>query len=224
MNVKKELFKLQDKKYKDFIANLTPTINPDNIIGVKNPKVRKLAIDFFKQGDYQKFLNKLPHKYFEENNLHSFLIEQIKDYDECIKQLEKFFPYINSWATCDSLKPKVLEKHKKELIIKIRKWIKSKDLYTVRYAILCLMRYYLKDDYNPTYLKLVKDVKSKDYYINMMRAWFFATALVYQRNDTLNLLKSKSLDPWTHNKTISKAIESFRISNKDKKYLRTFKV
>lgn len=224
MNIKEELLKLQDKEYKEFISKLNPTVESKTIIGVKTPKLRSLAKVVFKEGNYKKFINTLPHKYYEENNIHSFIIEQIKDYDECIDELNKFLPYVNNWATCDSMKPKVFSKHKKELLVPIKKWLKSKDTYTVRFAIEMLMNYYLDEDFDPKHLELVKKVKSKEYYINMMRAWYFATALSKQRKDTIKIIESKSLDPWTHNKTIQKAIESYRISNSDKKHLKTLKV
>lgn len=225
MNIRQELLKLQDSKYKEYLIPIMNTVEPKRIIGVRTPSQREIAKAAFKEGKYQKFLNVLPHKYFEENNVHAFIIEQISDYDACIKELDKFLPYIESWSTCDSMKPKVLRKHKKELMTMVKKWIKSKDLYAVRYAIHCLMTYYLDDEYyDPSQLIMVKNVKSKEYYINMMRAWYFATALIDHRNDVMKLLKEKSLDPWTHNKTIQKAVESFRISDKDKKYLKTLKV
>lgn len=225
MNIRQELLKLQDSKYKEYLIPIMNTVEPKRIIGVRTPSQREIAKAAFKEGKYQKFFNDLPHKYFEENNVHAFIIEQISDYDACIKELDKFLPYIESWSTCDSMKPKVLRKHKKELMTMVKKWIKSKDLYAVRYAIHCLMTYYLDDEYyDPSQLIMVKNVKSKEYYINMMRAWYFATALIDHRNDVMKLLKEKSLDPWTHNKTIQKAVESFRISDKDKKYLKTLKV
>ena len=224
MNIKEELFKLQDKEYKEFISKLNPTVEPKTIIGVKTPKLRSLAKEVFKEGNYKKFINTLPHKYYEENNIHSFIIEQIKDYDECVNELNKFLPYVNNWATCDSMKPKVFSKHKKELLVPIKKWLKSKDTYAVRFAIEMLMNFYLDEDFDPKHLELVKKVKSKEYYINMMRAWYFATALSKQRKDTIKIIESKSLDPWTHNKTIQKAVESYRISNSDKKYLKTLKI
>lgn len=224
MNIRKELFKLQDKKYREFTIPIIATVDGKNIIGVRTPDVKALAKKVFKEGKYDKFMDSLPHRYMEENNVHSYIIEQIKDYDECIKELDKFLPYIDNWATCDSFIPKVFKKHKKELYTKVKKWIKSKHTYTVRFAIGVLMSNFLKDDFDPSHIELVKKVKSKEYYINMMRAWYFATALVYQRDEVMKLLKSKSLDAWTHNKTIQKAIESYRISDKDKTYLRTLKV
>lgn len=224
MNIKKELFKNQDKKYKDFTSNLIPNVNPKTIIGVRIPILRQLAKKIFKEDDYHKFINTLPHKYFEENCLHGFIIEKIKDYDECIKYLNEFLSYIDNWMVSDTLSPKVFIKHKEELLKEIKKWLKSKDTYTIRFAVSMLMSFYLDEDFKVEHLDLVCKIKSNEYYVNMMRAWYFATALAKQRNATMALIKSKKLDVWTHNKTIQKAIESYRISEKDKNYLRKLKI
>lgn len=224
MNLVKELKAKQDLKYRDFTASLMPTIDPKTMIGVRMPDFRKIAKEYYKEGKYQKFLNTLPHKYYEENNVHAYIICQIKDYDECIKELNKFLPYINNWATCDTTNPKSFNKHKDELIKEIKKWLKSKDTYTVRFGVSTLMTFYLDDDFKEEQLKLVIGVKSKEYYVNMMRAWYFATALAKQRDVTIKVLEEKKLDTWTHNKTIQKAIESYRISDADKAYLKTLKI
>ena len=224
MNVQKELFKLQDLKYRDFTIKLNPVLDPKTIIGVRNPQTRALAKKMIKEDKYHEFLDSLPHKYFEENNVHAYIIEQLKDYDEVIRELNKFLPYVNNWATCDSCTPKVLGKHKDELIKVIKKWIKSKEIYTIRFGIEMLMAYYLDEDFDPRHLELVSKIKSKEYYVNMMRAWYLATALAKQRDEAMKLIESKTLDVWTHNKTIQKARESYRISNKDKEYLKTLKV
>ena len=224
MNLQKELFKLQDEEYRMFFSKINPSIDIKTIIGVRTPDFRKVAKSFYKEGNYEKFFKSLPHKYYEENNIHGFLISQIKDYDECIKELNIFLPYIDNWATCDTLRPKVFDKNKDKLIKDIKKWLKSKKIYTVRFAIEMLMTFYLDDDFDPSYLELVSKVRSKEYYVNMMIAWFFATALAKQRNDTIKYVETKKLDDWTHNKTIRKAIESNRISAKDKKYLKSLKV
>lgn len=224
MNVQKELFKLQDLKYRDFTIKLNPVLDPNTVIGVRNPQTRALAKKMIKEGKYHEFLDSLPHKYFEENNVHAYIIEQLKDYDEVIRELNKFLPYVNNWATCDSCTPKVLGKHKDELIKEIKKWIKSKEIYTIRFGIEMLMAYYLDEDFNPRHIELVSKIKSKEYYVNMMRAWYLATALAKQRDEAMKLIESKTLDAWTHNKTIQKARESYRISNEDKEYLKTLKV
>ncbi|MBQ4109634.1 MAG: DNA alkylation repair protein [Clostridia bacterium] len=224
MNIIKEILTLQDIEYKNFHQKLMPTINPDRIIGVRVPALRKLAKDFYKSGDFQSFLSSLPHKYYEENNIHAFLIEQIKDYDKAIYETENFLPYIDNWATCDMFQPKIFKKHKKELLERIKIWIKSEKTYTVRYAINQLMTHFLDEDFNPEFLKSVADVKSDEYYINMMRAWYFATALAKQYDATLPYITNNRLDKWTHNKTIQKAVESNRISKDTKVYLKSYKI
>ena len=224
MNIKKELLKNQDKKYREFTSSLIPNVDPKTIIGVRIPVLRELSKTIFKEGNYDKFLNTLPHKHFEENCIHGFIIEKIKDYDECIAYLKKFLPYIDNWMVSDTLSPKVFKKHKDGLYKEIKKWLKSKDTYTIRFAVSMLMSFYLDEDFKNEHLKLVCSIKSKEYYVNMMRAWYFATALAKQRDDTMALIKSKKIDVWTHNKTIQKAIESYRISEKDKNYLRKLKI
>lgn len=222
-NLQKNLFKLQDKAYKEFTQKLMPTVPHEKVIGIRIPHLRSFAKEFFKTQDFQKFLNNLPHKYFEEDNLHAFVIGQIKDYETALEQTEKFLPFIDNWATCDMFLPKVFKKHKEELLPKIYEWIKSKNTYTVRYAVGILMKLYLDEDYNSEYLKLVASVKSDEYYINMMIAWYFATALSKQYSDAVLYLQNNVLDKWTHNKTIQKAIESNRISPKTKEYLKSLR-
>lgn len=218
------LFKLQDLEYKKFNSKLIPTVSPDKIIGIRTPTLRKLSKELFKSGEYGAFLEKLPHDFYEENNLHAFLIEQIKDFDMAIGETEKFLPYIDNWATCDCFQPKVFKKHKSKLSSYILKWIKSDETYTVRYAINQLMTHFLDEDFNEKYLAMVADVKSDEYYINMMRAWYFATALAKQYDKTILFLEQKVLDKWTHNKTIQKAIESYRVDKDTKEYLKKLKV
>ncbi len=218
-----ELFSLQDLKYKEFHQKLMPTVNPDKVIGIRTPVLRKFAKEFGKREEAQSFLKNLPHKYYEEDNLHAFLLEQIKDYDILIKELKNFFPFVDNWATCDMMRPKILKNHKEELLEDIKKWIASKDTYTVRFAVNCLMNYYLEEDFKLEYLLWVKNIESQEYYINMVRAWYFATALVKQYDETIKVLENNELDKWTHNKTIQKAIESYRITNEQKEYLKTLK-
>ena len=222
--IREELFALQDEKYRDFTKNLTPGLEADSFIGVRTPALKKLAKEYAKAEGIEEFLGDLPHKYFEENQLHAFLISEIKDYETCIREINRFLPYVNNWATCDQMSPKVFAKHKKELLGEVKIWIKSKETYTVRYAIGTLMRHYLDDDYDEKYPKMVAAVKSEEYYINMMIAWYFATALAKQYESILPYIENQKLSKWTHNKTIQKAIESYRITPEQKEYLRSLKV
>lgn len=219
------LFQNQDLIYKDFHARLMPTISADKIIGVRIPVLRKLAKDLFKTEHdlVNDFLKVLPHQYYEENNLHAFFIEQIKDFDECISLTEKFLPFIDNWATCDSFKPKVFKKNLPAVLEFSKNWLKSSDVYTVRFGMGCLMNYFLDEDFLPEYFDLILNVNMDDYYIKMMKAWYFATALAKQFNFAINIIKENKLDQWTHNKTIQKAIESFRIPSDIKVQLRTMK-
>ncbi len=219
------LFQNEDCEYKDFHAKLMPTICKEKIIGVRVPVIRKLAKDLFVNEIelVNNFFNELPHKYYEENNLHAFLIEQIKDFDECLSLTEKFLPFIDNWATCDSFKPKVFKKNLPAVLDFSKKWLKSSEVYTIRFGIGCLMNYFLDDEFSPTYFDLVCNVKSDEYYVKMMQAWYFATALTKQYNSALQVIKEKKLDLWTHNKAIQKAIESYRISTEYKTQLRAMK-
>ncbi len=220
----KELFKLQDKKYRDFQVKLIPGSSIDKMIGVRTPDLRKYSKELIKENNYKEFLDELPHNYFDENQLHSFILSEIKDYDECINYMNRFLPYVDNWATCDQMSPKVFKKNKDKLLLEIKKWLKSKDTYTIRFGIGMLMQHFLDDDFKKEYLKLVSKIKSNEYYINMMIAWYFATALAKQYKETIPYLEDKILDKWTHNKTIQKAIESYRITNEKKEYLRSLKI
>ena len=222
--IQKELFKLQDKKYKEFQEKLIPTRDPDTIIGVRTPELRKYAKELFKSNNYQSFLKELPHKYFDENQLHAFIISEIKDYDECINYINEFLPYVDNWATCDQMSPKVFKKNHDSLIDNIKIWLKSKETYTIRFGIGCLLQHFLDEDFKPEYLEIVSRIKSEEYYINMMRAWYFATALAKQYKLTKPYIENNKLDKWTHNKTIQKAIESYRISSEQKEYLKSLKI
>ena len=222
MNINDELFKLQDTKYRDFQAKLIPTVKSDTVIGVRTPQLRDLAKKIVKE-DYASFINELPHKYFDENQLHAFILSELKDYDECINYINKFLPYVDNWATCDQMSPKVFKKHKKELLNHIKVWIKSKDTYTIRFGIGMLMQHYLDDDFKPEYIKWVSSIKSNEYYVNMMIAWYFATALTKQYKDAILYIENNKLDIWVHNKAIQKACESFRVTVEHKDYLRTLK-
>lgn len=221
--IQKKLFELQDLKYKDFSAKLIPGINPDSVIGVRTPALRSLAKELYKKEDCSSFFSDLPHKYFDENQLHAFLIGEIKDYDKCIEELNRFLPYVDNWATCDQMSPKILKKHKKELLENIDVWILSDKTYTVRFAIGMLMEHYLDEDFDKKYLKKVASVRSEEYYINMMIAWYFATALAKQYESTIPYIEKNKLSDWVHQKTIQKAVESNRISDETKIYLKTLR-
>ena len=220
-NIQSELKSMAEKEYREFSSKLMPTIDKSTVLGVRVPMLRKYAKTL---ENYEDFLNNLPHKYFEENNLHAFLIEREKDFDKCIERLNAFLPYIDNWATCDGLKPKVLKKEPEKLLTYIKRWVTSKDVYTIRYAINLLMSFYLEENFNEEFHKIVANIKKDEYYINMMRAWYFATALAKQYESTLPYIQNNKLDTWTHNKTIQKAVESFRITDKQKQYLKTLKI
>lgn len=224
MDIQAELFRLQDKGYRDFQSKLIPTVNPDTVIGVRTPALRQLAKEVSKGQEAEAFLLALPHKYFDENQLHAFILSGMKDYAACMKALEEFLPYVDNWATCDQMSPKVFKKHRQELLVRIKAWLVSPETYTVRFAIGMLMEHFLDEDFDPAYLSLVAQVRSEEYYINMMVAWYFATALAKQYETALPFIEEQSLAPWTHNKAIQKAIESRRITPEQKAFLRTLKV
>lgn len=217
------LFALQDKEYAVFQSKLTPTVAPEKFIGVRVPEVRKLAKKLAQDEHLTSFLNELPHEYYDENMLHGLLISEIKDYDACIEETDKFLPYVDNWAVCDIMSPKIFAKNKDKLIEKIREWASSKDTYTCRFGIEMLMSHFLDGDFEPEYLEIVAKVRSTEYYVNMMIAWFFATALAKQWDATIPYVENHKLDNWTHNKTIQKAVESYRITNEQKVYLRSLK-
>lgn len=224
MNITEELFKMQDKEYKAFHAKLIPNVNPDFIIGVRTPHLRKFSNKINKTQDAATFLKFLPHTYYEENNLHAFLIEKINDFDSAIYETERFLPFVDNWATCDMFRPKIFKKCPCELLKKINEWIASEKIYTVRYAIGLMLSFYLDDEFSENYLKLVANVKSDEYYVNMMIAWFFATALAKQYDAAIEYITSYKLSPWVHNKTIQKAVESNRTDKEVKAFLKTFKI
>ena len=217
------LFALQDIRYKEFDQKLIPTVDPSTVIGVRKPDLRKLAKVLFKESRYEAFLSTLPHRYHEENFIHAMLIEQMKEFPKVIEETEKFLPYITNWEVCDSFSPKCFKKNKAFLLERIRQWLVSSDEYTVRFAVKMLMTHFLDDGFSKEYLMLVANVSSEEYYVRMMQAWFFATALAKQYDETLALLESNVLPVWVHNKTIQKAVESYRISDEQKQYLRTLK-
>ena len=222
--VAKLLFSKQDIKYRDFQAPLFPNIDKERMIGVRTPELKKIAKELYGSELANQFIETLPHQYFDENQLHAFLISLIKDYGTCLNEVERFLPYVDNWGTCDQLSPKVFAKHKDELIVSIKKWLKSKHTYTVRFAIGLLLGLYLDDSFNKEYMELVSQVKSDEYYINMMIAWYFATALAKQYDSAIKYIEEKKLSPWVHNKTIQKAVESYRISDEQKVYLKNLKI
>lgn len=222
--IREDLFANQDVKYRDFQSKLTPTIEANTAIGVRAPVLRKLAKDYSKRQDVDDFLADLPHKYFDENQLHAFILSEIKDFDECMGKLERFLPFVDNWATCDQMSPKCFKKNHEKLLPYLNKWIKSDDIYTVRFAIVTLMSHFLDDDFDEGYLKLVSDIKSDEYYINMAIAWYFATALAKQYDKTIPYIENKTLDVWTHNKAIQKSIESYRVTAEHKEYLKSLKI
>jgi len=224
VKVQKQLFELQDLKYRDFHAKLMPTIDKEKVIGVRTPALRSYAKQFGKTEEAKEFIKVLPHKYYEENNLHGMLLEQIKDYDELIIELEKFLPHIDNWATCDLLSLRIVEKNLEDFLEKINKYIKSDQPYTIRFGISMLMKHYLDDNFKIEYANKVAAVQSEEYYVNMMRAWYFATALAKQYDSIIPFIEEKKLDVWTHNKAIQKSIESYRITPEQKEYLRTLKI
>ena len=219
-----ELFRLQDKDYAVMQAKVIPTINADRIIGVRTPALRALAKGLYKDPDINGFLSSLPHPYFDEDQLHAFVISQEKDFDTCMAEVNAFLPFIDNWATCDQLSPKVFKKNPEKLLPFIQDWINSDKTYTVRFAIGTLMQHFLDERFDTAYADAVAAVRSDEYYINMMIAWYFATALAKQYDLILPYLEEKRLTPWVHNKTIQKSVESFRISDEQKACLKALKV
>ena len=223
MNIKEELLALQDISYADFQAKLTPNIPRDLFIGVRVPEARKLAKRIIGEPEASRFLRDLPHKYYDENMLHGLLISEMKDYDACIEAVDKFLPHVDNWAVCDIMSPKIFKKNKKALLEKIKEWSKSEEEFTCRFGLEMLMSHFLDDDFKPEYLEIPLSVNSEEYYVKMMIAWFFATALAKEWDMTIKYIEDQRLDTWTHNKTIQKARESKRITPKQKEYLKSLK-
>ncbi len=222
--IREELFGLQDTQYRDFQSKLIPTVSIDYFIGVRTPDLRKLSKTVAKRADVEEFLQQLPHEYFDENQLHAFILSEMKDYDKCLKWLQEFLPFVNNWATCDQMSPKVFKKHKSEMLPLIDEWINSKETYSVRFGIKMLMEHFLDEDFDIAYPEKVAAVRSDEYYVNMMIAWYFATALAKQYDKVLPFIEDKKLDVWCHNKAIQKSIESCRITSEQKEYLRGLKI
>ena len=223
MEIQKELFSLQDKEYMKFLSKLTPNVPEDTIIGVRIPEIRKLAKKLVKNNEYEDFLKELPHKYYDENLLHGAIISENKDFENCIELLENFLPFIDNWAVCDTISPKIFKKHKKELIEKIKEWSQSDKTYTCRFGVEMLMTHFLDEDFKKEYLEMIANIYSEEYYVKMAVAWFFATALAKQWDYAVIYLENNRLDVWVHNKTIQKARESLRILEDKKGYLKGLK-
>lgn len=222
--IEAELFKNADKDFLEFTSSLIPTVEKERFIGVRNPELRSFAKRLVKEGSTEEFIADLPHKYHEENLLHGFIISLEKDFNKAMQKTEDFLPYIDNWAVCDTTSPKIFEKHKTELLKKIKEWIKSDKTYTVRFGIIMLMRYFLDDDFEPSQMKLVYEIRSDEYYVKMMQAWYFATALAKQYEYALDVITEKRLDVQTHNMTIKKATESNRVSDEHKALLKQYKI
>ena len=236
----KRLLAEQDLKYRDFHASLLPNIDKKSIIGVRVPTMRKIAKEFASSAtpvELGKFLDKLPHKYFEENQVHLFVVERVKDFDECVRRIEQFLPYIDNWAVCDGKSPKALLKDESRFYAKICEWLKSTKPYTVRFGVNMLMAFFLDDRFDKSQLKLVAAIDENlfddagraecptdRYYVQMVVAWYMATALAKQWDATFPYIKGRKLSPWIHNKTIQKACESYRITDAQKKILRGLKL
>ena len=222
--IREKLYDHQDLKYRDFQVKLIPGMEPEKMIGVRTPDLRKIAKQMVKREDIGEFLENLPHEFFDENQVQAFVVSEFKDYGRCVQEVERFLPFVDNWATCDQMSPKVFKKHRPELLDSIKEWIRSEHTYTVRFAVGMLMQHYLDEDFDPAYPEMVAEVQSEEYYIRMMIAWYFATALAKQYEAVLPYIEERRLEPWTHNKTIQKAVESYRITPEQKEYLRSLKV
>lgn len=223
MTIQDRLFELKDTEYAAFQAKLTPGIPLESFIGVRVPAVRKLAKELYKAGEYEDFISELPHKYYDENMLHGLILSEYKDFDKCIEEVNRFLPYVDNWAVCDIMSPKSFKKNKEKMVDIIKKWSASEHAYTCRFGMEMLMTHFLDDDFKPEYLEIPAQVHSDEYYVNMMIAWFFATALAKQWDATIPYIADNRLDVWTHNKTIQKARESYRITAEQKEYLKGLK-
>ena len=223
-DIRNELFRLQDVKYREFQSKLIPNLNPDTMIGVRTPQLRMYAKQLVKQECILDYLKDLPHSYFDENQLHAFIISEMKDYEQCMEELIRFLPFVDNWATCDQMSPRVFKKHRSELPEQIKLWLRSDRTYTVRFGIKMLMEHFLDEDFDPLYPEMVSEIRSGEYYINMMIAWYFATALAKQYDSILPYIQNQRLDVWVHNKAIQKSVESYRITPEQKEYLKTLKI
>ncbi|MBO4890812.1 MAG: DNA alkylation repair protein [Lachnospiraceae bacterium] len=222
--IRDRLFAESDEKYAKMQEKIIPTVAADSIIGVRTPALRKFAKELAKRDDVSDFLDDLPHKYFDENQLHAFIVSEMKDYESCVAEVTRFLPYVDNWATCDQMSPKVFKKHRQELVDTITDWIGSNRPYTIRFGIGMLMEHFLDEDYDIKYPEIVAKVRSEEYYVNMMIAWYFATALAKQYDTILPFIEKKKLEAWTHNKAIQKSVESYRITPEQKEYLKSLKI
>ena len=218
------LFLNQDLKYKEFHSSLVPNIGKDRFIGVRTPVLRKMAKEMFQDGSYKEFIRELPHYYYEENTLHSCILSNFKDLELLIEELDRFLPYIDNWATCDLLYPKVFKKDYDRTLDKVKEWINTKNVYSIRFGIVTLLKFYLDDNFKDEINEIVLNINSSEYYINMAIAWYFSYALIKQYDKTIDIFKDKRLDKWVHNKSIQKALESYRIDETRKSYLRGLKI
>ncbi|MCR5509382.1 MAG: DNA alkylation repair protein [Lachnospiraceae bacterium] len=223
-DIRSKLFELQDIKYRDFQAKLIPTVAPDSVIGVRTPQLRKLAKQIVKEPDTAEFLNALPHEYFDEDQLHAFILSEMKDYPRCIDEVCRFLPYVDNWATCDQMSPKIFKKNRPDLLTYIKKWIVSDETYTIRFGVGMLMEHFLDEDFDLSYPEMIASLRSDEYYVNMMIAWYFATALAKQYESIIPYIEEKRLAVWTHNKAIQKSVESYRITPEQKAYLKSLKI
>jgi len=222
--IRERLFRMRDTGYAAMQVSIIPTVGAERIIGVRTPALRAFAKELYRDEIRDAFLAGLPHPFFEEDQLHAFVLSEEKDFERCVQTVEAFLPYVDNWATCDQLSPKVFKKNAERLMPYIRKWIRSKETYTVRFAIKMLMQYFLDDRFSLEYPEMVAAVRSEAYYIRMMAAWYFATALASQYEAVLPFLENRKLEDWTHNKAIQKSLESFRIAPEQKAYLKTLKI
>ena len=223
LTLRNQLFAISDEEYKIFQTKLLPSVNPDSVIGIRTPMLRCFAAEFAKTADAADFLASLPHTYYEENNLHAFLIEKIREFDQVIAELNRFLPYVDNWATCDGMSPKVFASNKENLLPIIEEWLSSSHIYMVRFGIVTLLKHYLDEEFSPKHLQKVADIPSEEYYIEMAKAWYFAEALIKQYEEALPYLTDNRLTPFVHNKTISKACDSFRIGEDKKLLLKTLR-
>lgn len=221
--LQKQLFELQDLKYRDFHSKLMPETDKETVIGIRTPVLRKFAKEFAGTSEAEAFLRQLPHRYYEENNLHMMLITGIKDYEKCMEEIQRFLPCIDNWATCDYPAPKCFARHKDQVLEEAKRWISSGETYVIRYGIGMLMRLFLDEDFSSEYLEMTAAVQSQEYYVNMMIAWYFATALAKQWDATVPYIEQHKLSDWVHRKTIQKAVESYRITPEQKEYLKGFR-
>lgn len=215
---------LQDLTYRDLQIKIIPNVESERIIGVRTPELRSFAKILAKREDLGEFLDDLPHRYFDEDQLHAFIVSSMKDYALCIEETERFLPYVNNWATCDQMSPKIFRKHRKELLEHIYAWIDSNETYKIRFGIGMLMEHFLDEDFDIRYPERVARIRSDEYYVNMMTAWYFATALAKQYDAILPFIEKRKLDTWTHNKAIQKSVESYRITAEQKEYLKSLKI